>query len=926
MDIVTNITLDFAKQTFPIVVFAKQYDYNSRKIAITPLNNGLAYSIEEGITARIQATKPDGKTVINDCTIKNGKIIAEMTAQLLTVDGRVKAEIGLYQDDYCLSTQIFYICVEESAYDAFAVESSDEYGFIEGALEKAKEALEIAEDALEKAENAGGGTGGGSGQDGAGISSAVIDEDGELIIYLTDGKILNVGKVVGEDGQDGVSVVGASIVGGLLNLTLSNGETIVAGKVVGERGEAGVGIVDVTQSVTSTEDDGINIISIFTSDDKSYNFEVKNGSKGKTGANGKDGASVSITNITESTESGGNNVVSFNDGKTLTIKNGIKGKDGADGKNGINGTNGKDGKTPVKGTDYWTPEDKAEMVADVVASLDSVETAPDYVIAEAEGVIDRVVAAQSGRTFTFAAITDLHYGNSGYTDGVKHACQAMKYIDECIKLDAVAVLGDYTDGYPASDYDNAIGDFKAINKVLNDLRFAPNLRVQGNHDYYADHSAEINRFIALYSDDVIWGNVAGGYFYRDFDSHKLRVVCLNTTETGNNNISVSAEQINWFINSLDMSAKEDAAEWQILLLSHHPLDWWTTACVFGQIINAYKNGASWTDGIYSCDYTGKNSASLIANIHGHIHNLLTDTIFLTDENGVTKTSVYRMSTPNACYGRENQYIGGAWVEDTTYSKTQKSANDTAFVIYCLNLDTHTIQAICYGAGYDRTLIYSTGEIITTYTISKKLTNISISNTASTITAGESYSARLTSTAGDISSVIITMGGVDVTSTVYMNGNITIPNVTGNIVIVAEAEEAEEVLVNLLDTVGYTDNMRFSASSGTEKAEEGCVATGYIDVSDIDYESTGDAFYAWGADFNNANSSGKCVFVGYDEDKNVVGQGYLNPDSYGCELKFTFDDENRLVIKRQGNPTIKYMRFSGVGSGKNVVVTRNQLPN
>lgn len=42
---------------------------------------------------------------------------------------------------------------------------------------------------------------------------------------------------------------------------------------------------------------------------------------------------------------------------------------GVDGKNGSNGTNGADGKTPVKGTDYFTAADKAEMVNAVIAAL-----------------------------------------------------------------------------------------------------------------------------------------------------------------------------------------------------------------------------------------------------------------------------------------------------------------------------------------------------------------------------------------------------------------------------------------------------------------------------------------------------------------------------------------------------------------------------
>lgn len=50
------------------------------------------------------------------------------------------------------------------------------------------------------------------------------------------------------------------------------------------------------------------------------------------------GTSVTVSNVSESTEDGGNNVVTFSDGKTLTVKNG---KTGATGAAGANGTNGK---------------------------------------------------------------------------------------------------------------------------------------------------------------------------------------------------------------------------------------------------------------------------------------------------------------------------------------------------------------------------------------------------------------------------------------------------------------------------------------------------------------------------------------------------------------------------------------------------------
>lgn len=461
----------------------------------------------------------------------------------------------------------------------------------------------------------------------------------------------------------------------------------------------------------------------------------KDGAAGSPGKDGADGTSVTVTSVTESTADGGNNVVKFSDGKSVTIKNGSKGSTGATGATGpagptgatgatgaqgpkgdkgdtgatgptgATGAKGADGYTPVKGTDYWTEADKQEILSELDISI---SVRPDYVTTGADSAVSRVIAAQGKRTFTFAAISDMHYGNGSYTAGVRHACQAMKYIDQRVKLDAVAVLGDYTDGYPASELSNAIGDFKDVNAVLNDLRFSPNLRLQGNHDYYAGNFPTTHRFIQAYSDDVVWGDKLAGYYYKDFQDYKLRIICVNTEEEGNTYLSVSTAQYNWFVGALDLSAKEDAADWQILVLSHRPLDWYVPEdknYVFAYVLDAYRKGTSGTQGGISYDFTGgKNAATLIGNIHGHIHNLLTDYLHFGNINSGNKSGVLRMCTPEACYGRENQYSGG-WEEDTAYPKTKDTVSDTSFCVYCIDLDSKTIKAICYGAGYDRAESY-----------------------------------------------------------------------------------------------------------------------------------------------------------------------------------------------------------------------------
>ena len=54
---------------------------------------------------------------------------------------------------------------------------------------------------------------------------------------------------------------------------------------------------------------------------------------------------------------------------TIELTPGPQGPQGPQGEPGAPGAPGQDGHTPVKGTDYWTETDKAEMVADVIAAI-----------------------------------------------------------------------------------------------------------------------------------------------------------------------------------------------------------------------------------------------------------------------------------------------------------------------------------------------------------------------------------------------------------------------------------------------------------------------------------------------------------------------------------------------------------------------------
>ena len=95
------------------------------------------------------------------------------------------------------------------------------------------------------------------------------------------------------------------------------------------------------------------------------------GATGPQGADGKDG-----TNGTDGTDGHTPVITASKSGKVTTIKADGKAiatvNDGADGTNGTDGAPGKDGadgKTPVKGTDYFTAADKAELVQAVLTAL-----------------------------------------------------------------------------------------------------------------------------------------------------------------------------------------------------------------------------------------------------------------------------------------------------------------------------------------------------------------------------------------------------------------------------------------------------------------------------------------------------------------------------------------------------------------------------
>lgn len=90
---------------------------------------------------------------------------------------------------------------------------------------------------------------------------------------------------------------------------------------------------------------------------------------------------------------------------------------------------------------------------------------------------------------------------------------------------------------------------------------------------------------------------------------------------------------------------------------------------------------------------------------------------------------------------------------------------------------------------------------TTRTITYNLSHVSSSNSTASIEGGSNYTTTLTAESNyTLNTVTVTMGGVDITSTAYSSGTVSIPSVTGNIVITATAVLAAQSI-----TATYTQS-------------------------------------------------------------------------------------------------------------------------
>lgn len=556
---------------------------------------------------------------------------------------------------------------------------------------------------------------------------------------------------------------------------------------------------------------------------------------------------------------------------------------------------------------------------------------PTYLYEEAYRVSEKIENFKKTHTnyLVFGVISDNHvYANDETYEqlsktSVLDGAFGLETVGAMVGCDFVANLGDncWENG---SDTENAYqGSLYTVNVTKPAHERLTSFSLVGNHDKN-DNTQLIYDLIGQYNNfDVCGTTKIRNYGYKDFTDKKVRVIVLNTCDylNASGGCALSYEQKDFLMRTLDLSEKTDANEWGIILLSHIPLDWnggdYNFHTDLKNILDAYQNGmttsvvvnnayalnetpanyTTYSDGKLVYDYTGKNTAKIIANIHGHVH---------TDAYGkMADNNILRMATPNTCFylGKTESYPNyGDYSIDKAIARVAGTPTETSATFYCVDLQGQTIYSYAYGAGNDRVASYKQATI---YTVTYNLTNATMSDNTALVEDGEVFANYIRVNEGcELSGVVITMGGVDVTSSVYSSNAITIGNVTGNIVVTVIAKAAT-LYTNIIDTAGTEDNVRLRSGGNTASAAG--FASGYFSVK------AGDIIRVKFPNGNRASIPSNGMYCCLYSDDNGTVVAYYNDSTSGTVLKNATDTGYEIHIPSSVN--CSYARVAGGANGQ-----------
>lgn len=317
-----------------------------------------------------------------------------------------------------------------------------------------------------------------------------------------------------------------------------------------------------------------------------------------------------------------------------------------------------------------------------------------------------------------------------------------------------------------------------MTEIANTLKDAkcPVFYCQGNHDvcfgayhgardynaYYGyaesdenyknpdDQSLLPQTFFRLFNnrlgESVVWDseNPLGGYFYKDFERSKIRVIVLQTQDVFNddgsvvdtvNNTSlnprIQQKQFSWFCNkALDFMDKgEDRANWAVVILSHVNVTLGGISggsisneqCVLMRgVINAFMTGgiyaATTPDGFMfplsaSVDFTEQGAVDFICSINGHVHadtamdiGEFIDAFTGYDEPAISRPSI-QVSAASGTIIKKDYSASALKDYFILPERVEGTISCECFDIFSIDRKNRKIKTIRFGAGENREIDY-----------------------------------------------------------------------------------------------------------------------------------------------------------------------------------------------------------------------------
>ena|GEM_PF-6334023 len=607
----------------------------------------------------------------------------------------------------------------------------------------------------------------------------------------------------------------------------------------------------------------------------------------------------------------------------------------------------------VTGKGVATAEDAAFAV--MAANIEKIETTSNetsetYVKEEALAVTERLTTSPG--TFKMVFVTDLH--NMDDVPRLEHANQAIQALCRVNDIDCVVFGGDYIRNWTEITKKEAIEDIKQCRSKFRH-QIVPTLWLNGNHDtngYVGERLTKEEAFELIADQNAVHEAVAneddpyGNYGYLDFPDKKVRVVFVNTSDNDFmgtkatddpshaapliSSHNVSAAQLQWLA---DFAFDCPENGWHIIFVSHLPLYWSTGSSP------AWYNNHSYTDGdghVWTCnlanmgnmiaDYIHKRGRTVTLNGETASWDFSAESCYATIANGIsghqhaflvnTDGLVNYISVGNACEG------GKVSADGNSYPKVDGTADDTTFDIIDFDFVSQNAHCWNYGAGYDRVVPFRyVAENIA-------VTGVSLSAASGTLQIDGTVTLTATVKPDNATNKNVTWTSSNNSVATVENGVVT-AIATGNTVITATTEDGgftatyaltveAKGVTNIIDTVGYTDDVRLSSSDGVSQRDQaGYTLTGMITIP------AGGTLRTSGVNFTHAIYSQAWIYY-YSDAGDFYTANYDTSVGLGSAASspISNDGNGNLTIVNGFAVPVK-VRLSGYGRGANLIVTINE---